>query len=98
MTSVDGVRSDIQTAAATPSPIPVERLPENRALIQAVKALNATEFYGQDNELTFGLDRQSRRPVVRLVNRKTKEVIRQIPAEYVLRMREDIKDSAVLGH
>jgi len=68
-----------------------EVLAENRDLIRAVKALNATELFGQDNELTFVLDRETRRPLVRIVNRETKEVIRQIPPEYILRMAEDMK-------
>jgi uncharacterized FlaG/YvyC family protein len=42
-------------------------------------------LFGHDNELTFVLDRASRRAVVRIVNRDTHEVIQQIPAEYVLR-------------
>lgn len=98
MTSLDGVRSDIQMAATAPSPIPAEKLPENRVLIQAIKALNATEFHGQENELTLGLDRRTRQPVVRLINRETRKVVEQFPPEYVLRMGEDLKDSVVLDH
>jgi flagellar protein FlaG len=66
---------------------------DQRTLIQAVKAVNATEMFGQDNELTFFLDRNSRRAVVRIVNKKTREVVQQIPPEYVLRMAEEIKRS-----
>jgi len=64
---------------------------EDRELIQAVKALNATEMFGQDSELTFVLDRETRRPLVRIVDRETKEVIRQIPPEYALRMADDLR-------
>jgi flagellar protein FlaG len=66
---------------------------DQRTLIRAVKAVNATEMFGQDNELTFFLDRNSRRAVVRIVNKKTREVVQQIPPEYVLRMAEEIKRS-----
>jgi uncharacterized FlaG/YvyC family protein len=45
-------------------------------------------MFGEDSELSFSLDRRSQHAVMRLVNRKTKEVIRQIPAEHVLRMAE----------
>jgi uncharacterized FlaG/YvyC family protein len=62
---------------------------EQRALIQAVRAVNGAELFGQDKELTFVLDRQTRRAVVRIVNRDTREVLQQIPAEYVLRMAEE---------
>jgi uncharacterized FlaG/YvyC family protein len=90
MNSLDGVGSG-QTAPVTSSPVPVERLQENRELIRAVKAVNATEYYDQNSELTFKLDRG--RAVVRLVDKKTNEVIRQIPPEYVLRLAEDLKSA-----
>ncbi len=77
-----------QAAAPAPAPVPEQQLAENRQLIQAVHAINAGELFGQDSELTFAFDRRTQRPVMRLVSRKTKEVIRQIPAEQVLRMAE----------
>jgi flagellar protein FlaG len=96
MNSVDGVSSTGQVAPAAPSPVPVERLPEQQNLIKAVKALNAVEYFDQNNELTFIIDRQTRRPVVRIVDKTTNEVIRQIPPEYVLKLAEDLK-TAVSG-
>jgi uncharacterized FlaG/YvyC family protein len=44
---------------------------------------------GGDNELTFSLDRETQRVIVKIVNIETKEVFRHIPAEAVLRMAED---------
>ncbi|HSB16671.1 MAG TPA: flagellar protein FlaG [Bryobacteraceae bacterium] len=73
-----------------PAPVPAETAVENREIIQAVKALNAAELFGQNSELTFLLDRRTQRPVIRLVDRKTKDVIRQIPPEHVLRMARDL--------
>jgi flagellar protein FlaG len=70
------------------------RLQTTPELTQAVTAVNAAKLYGQDSELTFAMDRESRRMVIRLVDRKTREVIRQIPAEYVLRMAADLKNRA----
>ncbi len=64
---------------------------EDRELIQAVKALNHCEMFGGDSELTFILDRETKRPVVRIVDRETREVIRQIPPEYALRLADDLK-------
>ena len=61
---------------------------DQRELIHAIRALNATEMFGQDSELTFALDRDTRRPVVRIIDKRTNEVIRQIPPEYALRMAE----------
>ncbi len=74
-------------SAAAPAPVtPVDKAAENREVIQAVKALNGSQMFGQDNELLFQRDRQTQRMVVRVVNRKTQEVISQIPPEYVLRL------------
>lgn len=91
MNRVDGVQSIGQLAAPAPSPVPGDKLPERRELVRAVKALNAAEYLGDQSELTFALDRQSRRPIVKIVDRRTNEVIRQIPPEYVLRMAEDLR-------
>jgi uncharacterized FlaG/YvyC family protein len=70
-----------------------EQPAQTRDVVQAVKALNATEMFGQDNELVFQMDRQAKRMVIQIVNRETKEVVSQIPPEYVLRLREDLKGS-----
>jgi hypothetical protein len=64
---------------------------ENREVIQAVRAVNASGNLGEDRELVFSLDRQTRRPVIKIVNRNTSEVIRQIPNERVLQLAQDIK-------
>ena len=64
---------------------------ENRDIIQAVRAVNASAELGNDNELTFSLDRQTRRTVIKIVNRTTKEVVGQIPNEQVLRLAEDLR-------
>lgn len=80
-------------SAATSVPVPPEIAAEQRELIHAVKAINPSELFGEGSELTFVLDRETRRPVVRIVDRKTKELIQQIPPEYVLRMADDLKRS-----
>lgn len=88
---VGAVRAEA-VALASPQPAPSpENKAERRQLIRAVQALNASEMFGQDNELTFVLDRETRRPLVRLVDKNTNEVIRQIPPEYALRMAEYLK-------
>lgn len=73
------------------APVVPERLAEHRELIQAVKALNGTEMLGQNNELIFSLDRGTHRTVVKIVNRETNEVIRQIPPEVVLRLAQELQ-------
>lgn len=89
ISSIHGISANLAAPQETAAPRP---LPEDqRTLIQAVKAVNAAELLGSDNELTFILDRQTRRAVVRIVNKQTHEVVSQIPAEYILRMAEELK-------
>ncbi|MCC7497678.1 MAG: flagellar protein FlaG [Bryobacterales bacterium] len=74
-------------------PAPTETPARQQELIRAVQALNASEMFGQKEELTFAFDRESRRFVMRLVDRKTREVVRQIPPEHALRMAEQLNPS-----
>ena len=66
------------------APLSPEIVAQNRELIHAVKALNAAEQFGLDNELTYMFDRETHRPVFRVVNRKTRKVTGQIAPERVL--------------
>jgi uncharacterized FlaG/YvyC family protein len=63
---------------------------DQRTLIQAVKAVNAAQSFGPENETTYKVDRSTQQLVVRVVNRKTNDVVMQIPAEYLLRMAEEL--------
>jgi len=76
----------IPPAAAAAEPVPAD----HRVLIQAVKAINAAEAFGQQNELTFLLDTGTHQPVIRIINRDTKELVDQIPAEYILQLAQDL--------
>jgi uncharacterized FlaG/YvyC family protein len=81
----------VQALPVTAPAIPVDQAVEKREVVQAVKALNGTEMFGQENELLFQRDTQTQRMVIRVVNRKTKEVVTQVPPEYVLRLADDLK-------
>ena len=85
---ITALHTTSQAAAPAALTAPAEQQAENRQLIQAVHAINASEMFGEDSELTFSFDRRTRHIVMRLVSRKTKEVIRQIPAEQILRLAE----------
>jgi uncharacterized FlaG/YvyC family protein len=61
-------------------------LAENRELIRTVKEIDAAELFGQDSELTFARDQETCRPVVRVINRQTHQVLMQLPPDYVLRL------------
>jgi uncharacterized FlaG/YvyC family protein len=78
----------VATAAAVQNPV------EKREVIQAVKAVNASQMLGEDNELVFQRDRTTQRMVIRLVDRKTGDVISQLPPEYVLRTAESVRSGA----
>jgi len=82
------------TAYQVVSPVtvlsPQERA-QQRQLIQAVRSMNEAEFFGQSSELTFTLDPGTHKPILKLVDKRTQEVIRQIPPEYLLRLAEDAK-------
>jgi uncharacterized FlaG/YvyC family protein len=70
-------------------PTPGETPQTQRQLIQAVKALNPTDLFGQESELTFVFDRHTHRALVRVVDKRTREVLMQIPPEHVIRMAEE---------
>jgi flagellar protein FlaG len=63
---------------------------ERRNLIKAVKELEKAPQLGVgvNQEMTFAFDRTARKTVVRIVDRQTREVVRQFPAEEILRMAE----------
>lgn len=76
-----------------PSPVPAsgDQQAENLALVQAVQAINAADLYEEQGELSFALDRRTQRGVVRLIDRKTKQVIREVPPDQVLSLAESLE-------
>ena len=88
ITALNRISQDLPSAA---TPVPVEKAAENREVVQAVKALNSTEMFGQENDLVFQKDPQTKRMVVKVINRKTKDVVAQIPPEYVLQLAANLK-------
>ena len=81
----------IQPVTAPVETVRPDQAAENRDVIRAIKALNGSEMFGEENQLTFQRDASTQRMVVRIVNRSTNEVVSQIPPEYVLRLAEDLK-------
>jgi uncharacterized FlaG/YvyC family protein len=65
--------------------------PQRAQLIQAVKTVNESKTLGENNELTFVLDPTTHQTLTRIIDRKTQEVVMQIPAEYIVRLAEQIK-------
>ncbi len=69
--------------------VPAEIPNEQRELMQAVRSVDPTELFGDNTELTFVFDRETRRIVVRVVDAKSREVRLQIPPEYLLEMAKN---------
>jgi uncharacterized FlaG/YvyC family protein len=88
---ITAVSHSVQPVAAPVETARPDQAAENRDVVRAVKALNGSEMFGEENELTFQRDPATQRMVVRIVNRTTNEVVTQIPPEYVLRLAEDLK-------
>lgn len=65
--------------------------PANQSVLaQAVAAVNNSDLLGPENELTFVVDRAAHMVVIRLVNKETREMIEQIPAQDVVRIAEEL--------
>jgi uncharacterized FlaG/YvyC family protein len=80
----------VNATAPVADPGVAEKLQTRPEVAQAVTAINSAKLFGQDQELTFAMDRETRRTVVRLVDRDSRKVIRQIPAESVLEWAKDL--------
>ena len=88
VSSINNLAAAATVSAEAPPAHPLKD--DQRTLIHAVKAVNAAGILGEENELTFVVERGSRLAVARIVNKKTRQLVQQIPAEYVVRMAEEI--------
>jgi uncharacterized FlaG/YvyC family protein len=79
------------TSQAEPAPQSHSKLTEKHALIQAVNTLNASQLLGEDGEWTLTIDQQTRLPVIHIISRQTNQVVMQVPAEYILRLHEELQ-------
>ena len=87
ISSISSLASHLSASAQAAAPKPPLG-EDQKAVIQAVKAVNASGVLGEENELTFIIDRAANIAVVRFVNKKTGEIVEQIPTEQVLKMAE----------
>jgi len=62
-----------------------------RDLVTAVNAINDSKLLGDNRELSFRWDNDAHRPVIRIVQRETGDVIREIPPREVLRMMAEME-------
>lgn len=67
---------------------------QRRQLIQASRSVNESGLLGH-NELVFLIDRATHRPIIRVEDRETHEVVLQLPPEYVLRLADAISTGSL---
>ena len=87
---VSSINQSTPTAPAASATAETDQAAQNREIVQAVKAVNSAELYGPNQELTYQQDTTSKRMVVRVVDSTTKQVLVQIPPEYVLALAADL--------
>lgn len=63
----------------------------DRQVVSAVRALNDAQALGQDRQLVYRRDQKTGSMMIQIVNRGTGDVLDQIPAEVMLRMRADLE-------
>jgi flagellar protein FlaG len=76
------VANSVQIAAPT-TVQHAEPIPTHAQLTQAVQNINKM-LQEQSNDLEFSIDADSNRTIIKVVDQKTKEVLRQIPSQEVL--------------
>jgi flagellar protein FlaG len=96
---ISSINSGVNPAAYSASysagrKAPSEEAAQRRQIVQAAKSVNDSGILGQ-NELVFSVDTQTHRPIIRVEDRETHEVLVQIPPEYVLRLAEDLRSNSV---
>jgi uncharacterized FlaG/YvyC family protein len=89
--AITPISSNILAAVSPPTPVAqVAARPVNREVATAVKALNDNGSAGPGRQFSIAIDSKTRVPVVRIVDRKTNELIEQIPSQYVLDLAQQI--------
>jgi flagellar protein FlaG len=92
--------SSVNPVAVPPAATSVktpEDVSQRARVVEAVKVVNESNTLGENNELTYVLDRASGRTLTRVIDRKTQEVVLQIPTESVLRLAQQLKQNSCGG-
>lgn len=79
----------VQTAAAVEQ---ASSIPSLNEISQALKSINKA-LEDRSQSLEFALDEDTDRTVVKVLDRQTKEVIRQMPTEEALRISKSLDQS-----
>ena len=83
-------------AAVSPAPhspgVSREEAAQRRDLIRAAATINDKQAVGSNNELVFRLDPTSHKAIMQVIDRETKEVVMQLPPEYVIHLAKSYAD------
>jgi uncharacterized FlaG/YvyC family protein len=79
-----------------PATLKPDQAADRRKLLKAVKSVNDSGVLG-NNELVFSVDRQTHRPVIRVEDKDTHEVLFQEPPEYVLSLAQSLNGGSTQG-
>ena len=67
---------------------------QRQAIVHALRALSQANMFGENREITFTLDRASRRMVIHVIDRDTRETVMQLPPEYILQLAANTQRGA----
>jgi len=76
----------IAPAITLPASPTTEERAFNRSVSAAVQTVNSAGSAGDGREVTFSVDQATKRPVIKVIDTATKEVISQWPPEYLLQI------------
>lgn len=79
-------------SAVAPKPIAADQSAQNRELVRAVRTLNNDGSAGKGREFSIFLDPKSHQPVVRIIDAGTREVIDEVPSEYLLEVSRNLAE------
>jgi flagellar protein FlaG len=77
-------------AGASGGSTPPRSANQSRELARAVKTLKDNAYFGQNNEIVFSFERDTRQLIVRIIDLSTNDVLRQIPAQYAIDLAKEI--------
>jgi uncharacterized FlaG/YvyC family protein len=83
--AISPIQSTILVPVTSP-PVPTAK----GEIASAVKTLNDTGTAGAGREFSIAIDAKAKVPVVRIVDSNTREIIEQIPSQYILDLAQQI--------
>jgi uncharacterized FlaG/YvyC family protein len=87
---ISSVQPNVGPSPQAP-PVAAEEAAQRRELIQATKSVNESRLLGR-NQLVFLVDRATHKPIIRVEDPDTHEVVMQLPPDYVLRLAQDLQN------